>query len=187
MTRLLYHIPDGSLYPYPRADDEPVLGLDHSVYKVLQLNQQPEPAYDSATETLTQTEVIDWLPGGTDATGLDGTLTRGWRVEPIPTPPPAPDWAAFQAWMDEDLGMATAMADARASTDPPGEMATTRLATTLEEARRGDLSTFPDCWQRFLAASQMDPAALAAIVAHATTCNLPATFIAALTPPAPAA
>jgi hypothetical protein len=189
MTRQLYRISDATLWPYPRPDDGPVEGLDRTVYRVVEIVQLPEPQHDPATEQLTPTETIDWLPDAPDATGLDGTLTRGWAVSPVDPPqppPPAADWLGFAGWLYGFPPMAVAMADARSSTDPQGEPATTGLPAAMDEARlRDNFPPFALSWGQFLAASALAPTDLAEIVAKATACNLPAPFIAALQPAQP--
>ena len=184
MTRQLYRISDAALLPYPRPDDEPVIGLDRTVYRVVTVVQLPAPPYDPTAEQLSSTETYDWLPDGTDDTGLDGTLTRGWQVDPIvPPPPPEPaaDWLGWAGWLYGFAPMASAMAAARASSDPLGEPATTGLPTAMDEARlRQNYQPFALSWAQFIAASALAPTDLAAIIARATACHLPAPFIAAL-------
>jgi hypothetical protein len=186
MTRQLYRISDQALLPYPRPDDEPVLGLDRSVYRVVEVVQLPEPQHDPATENLTPTENIDWLVDAPDATGKDGILYRSWSITPIdpPSPPePAADWLGWAGWLYGFAPMASAMAAARASSDPLGEPATTGLPTAMDEARlRQNYTPFALSWAQFLAASALAPADLAEIISHATACHLPAPFIAALSP-----
>jgi hypothetical protein len=186
MTRQLYRISDATLLPYPRPDDEPVLGLDRTVYRVVAIVQEPAPPYDPTAEQLSSTESYAWLPDGPDATGLDGTLTRGWQVDPIvPPPPPEPaaDWLGWAGWLYGFAPMASAMAAARASSDPLGEPATTGLPTAMDEARlRQNYQPFALSWAQFVAASALAPADLAEIISHATACHLPAPFIAALSP-----
>jgi hypothetical protein len=188
MTRNLYRISDQALLPYPRPDDEPVLGLDRTIYRVVAVVQQPAPPYDPTAEQLTSTETYAWLPDGPDSTGLDGTLTRGWAVVPIdpPAPPePTPDWLGFAGWLYSYPPMAAAMAAARTSTDPQGEPATTGLPSAMDEARlRANYTPFALSWALFLAASGLPPEDAAAIAAHAVSCHLPAEFVAALQPAA---
>jgi len=57
-------------YPYPRADEEEILGLDPSLH-VLEVVTLAQPDYDPSTQQLEPTDVAD----------LDaGTMTRGWNV-----------------------------------------------------------------------------------------------------------
>ena len=174
MARLLYDTETATLQPYPRQDDEPVVGLDPR-YLVMQLIQEAQPAYDPATERLEPSEVID-IPGA--------TVTRGWAVLPLepPAPPePAPDWLGFAGWLYGYQPMAAAMEAARASRDPQGEPATTGLPAAMDEARlRANYIPFALSWGQFLAASGLGGVALAEIVARAKTCHLPAPFIQAL-------
>lgn len=176
MARLLYDTETASLQPYPRQDDEPVVGLDPR-YVSMALVQEAQPAYDPATERLEPTETID-------LTGL--TVTRGWIIVPLdpPAPPePAADWLGFAGWLYGYEPMAVAMEAARASRDPQGEPATTGLPAAMDEARlRSNYVPFALSWGQFLAASGLPAAEVGAIVAKAQACNLPAQFVAALQP-----
>ena len=184
MTRLLFRLSDSAQLPYPRNDDEPVMGLDRSLYRALEIRQEPEPPHDPAVEVLAPTEQIDWLADAPDATGLDAYLIRSWKVEPLtPPPPPEPaaDWLGFAGWLYGFEPMAAGMAHARNSVDPQGEPATTGLPAAMDEARlRKNYPAFALSWAVFLAASAMPAADLAQIVAKAQACNLPAEFVAAL-------
>ncbi len=176
MARLLYDTQTATLRPYPRPDDEPVVGLDPR-YLSLALIEEPQPPYDQQAERIEPTEVID----------LDAlTVTRGWAIHPLepPAPPePAPDWLGFAGWLYSYGPMAAAMTAARASSDPQGEPATTGLPAAMDEARlRSNYQPFALSWAQFLAASALAPADLAEIIARATACHLPAPFIAALQP-----
>ena len=103
--------------------------------------------------------------------------------EPPPPPEPAADWLGWAGWLYGFAPMASAMAAARASSDPLGEPATTGLPTAMDEARlRQNYTPFALSWAQFLAASALAPADLAEIIARATACHLPAPFIAALSP-----
>ena len=178
MARLLYDTQTQALLPYPRQDDQPVVGLDPR-YLVMTLIQEPQPEHDSATERLEPTEVID----------IDvRTVERGWAVIPLapPTPPEPPaDWLGFAGWLYGFSPMMDAMNAARASHDPQGEPATTGLPAALQEARAGNTIAFALSWAQFLAASSMDAADLAEIVGKASLCRLPPEFISALQPATP--
>ena len=181
MARLLYDNLDQTIKPYNRDDDEPVAGLDRDRYRVLAVVTEPKPDHDPATETVTATETIVWDAPSPDC---DGTLTRGWRVDPItpPEPPaPIPDWLGFAGWLHGFPAMAAAMEAARASRDPQGEPATTGLPTAMDEARlRANYTPFAISWALFLQASGLSGDDLAEIIAKASTCRLPAEFVAAL-------
>lgn len=181
MARLLYSLTTLTTRPYPRGDDEPVIGLDRSEWRVLDLIQLAQPPLQDG-QVLGPVDTVDWF---TDTTpeGVDGTLTRGWEVLPAPPPPVIAEWLPFAAWLYQFPAMMTAMESARGSTDPQGEPATTGLPAAMDEARlRENYPAFAQTWGQFLLASQMAPADLAAIVAKATACSLPAEFITALQP-----
>lgn len=174
MARILYDTETATLRPYPRPDDEPVVGLDPR-YLSMALVQEAQPAYDPAIERLEPDEVID----------LDAlTVTRGWRIDPIePPPPPKPeaDWAGFAGWLFQFPPMADGMERARASRDPQGEPCTTALPSALDEARlRSNYPTFGFVWSAFLAASGLSRDAIAEISGKAQACHLPEPFIQAL-------
>jgi hypothetical protein len=61
---------------YPRADDEPVQGLEThlQIYEVIEI---PQPEI-TATQYLTRTETADHT---------SKTLTLGWQIHDIPAPP----------------------------------------------------------------------------------------------------
>ena len=75
--KALYNTQTNAVLPWPRIDDEPVVGLAAHLLEMTVV-QEPQPAYDPATQRLEKTEVID-----TEAR----TVTRGWSV--IAVLPPA--------------------------------------------------------------------------------------------------
>lgn len=85
-TKALWDLVNEKLVPYPRYDDEPVVGLDTDRYAVLTVVREPKPAYDPLIEYLipTQAFYLDALQ-----------YTYDWLVEPLP--PPGPDYGAFYA------------------------------------------------------------------------------------------
>ena len=72
--KALYNTQTAKLLPWPRIDEEPVVGLDAHLLEMT-VTQEPQPAYDPATQRLEKTEVID-----TEAR----TVTRGWSVVEMP-------------------------------------------------------------------------------------------------------
>jgi hypothetical protein len=78
----------GEIRSYPRADDEPVVGLQQPPLFTLQVVREPQPEdYDPATQQLLPTRTVD-------AEAL--TWTWGWVVQELPPPPlPGPDYRAF--------------------------------------------------------------------------------------------
>ena len=83
--KALYDTQTGNVLPWPRIDEEPVVGLDAHLLE-MDVVQEDRPAYDPATQRLEKTEVID-----TDTR----TVTRGWSVVEVP----APTYTATE-WVD---------------------------------------------------------------------------------------
>lgn len=72
--KLIYDTITGTLLPWPRIDEEPVVGLESHLLEMTVI-QEDEPSYDPETQTLEQTQDID-----TEAK----TVTRGWNVVALP-------------------------------------------------------------------------------------------------------
>jgi hypothetical protein len=72
--KALYNTKTNAILPWPRIDEEPVVGL---AAHLLEMNvvQEPQPAFDPATERLEKAEVID---------AAARTITRGWSVISVP-------------------------------------------------------------------------------------------------------
>lgn len=170
MTRLLYDLLTSTLQPYPRADDEPVVGLEPR-YLEMDVLQQPEPAYDPATQQLQPTEAIDTAAR---------TVTRGWTVVELPPSVPSPDWGRFKAAILSNTAINAALAQAL----PLAPAAATALAPTLLRAEQGLIDDFATAWAAVLAVAPVAPQVLTDLVSLATACHLPAAFVAALTPAA---
>lgn len=169
--KLLYDTFTSTLHPYPRADDEPVIGLDPR-YLSLAVTQHPEPEHDPATHRLEPTEAID----------LEAlTVTRGWQLVELPPPAPTPDWATFRGMLLISEAVAAVMATARAAGCEPG---VTALPVALERAQAGDVAEFAACWALVATAGQATAEMIAGIVTIAQECHLPAEFVAALQPEA---
>ena len=85
--KLLYNTETQTLLPWPRIDDEPVVGLDAHLLEMTVV-QEDQPAFDPATQRLEKTEVID---------AEAQTVTRGWSVAEVPAPTyTATDWVDAQ-------------------------------------------------------------------------------------------
>jgi hypothetical protein len=72
--KALYDTQTQKLLPWPRIDDEPVVGLSAHLLE-MDVVQEEKPAYDPATQRLEKTEVID---------AEAQTVTRGWSVVEVP-------------------------------------------------------------------------------------------------------
>jgi hypothetical protein len=87
--KLLYNTQTQKLLPWPRIDDEPVVGLAAHLLE-MDVVQEDQPAYDPATQRLEKTEVID---------AEAQTVTRGWSVAEVPVATyTAPEWVDAQGF-----------------------------------------------------------------------------------------
>ena len=85
-TLVLFDSETGKVLDYPRADEEPVIGLD-SRYQVLLIVQEDKPEYDEATHYVRETRTVDLATG---------EWRWGWElIELPPPPPPQPDYVGF--------------------------------------------------------------------------------------------
>lgn len=126
--KLLYDTTTATLAPYPRQDDEPVVGLDPR-YLEMSVVQQGQPSYDPATEQLTTTEAID-----TDAR----TVTRGWQVMPSPPPPePAPDYVSFYSSLLTSNAYASVLQQSMTSDSPALATLIAVFVSAIGEAMAG--------------------------------------------------
>ena len=88
MFKLLYSQSTQQIKPYPRSDDNPILGLDLD-YLVLERVESLQPEYDPATQTIRDEWVID----------LESLEYRQeWIVESIPVVP-VQDWPLFNLYL----------------------------------------------------------------------------------------
>ena len=106
-TKALWDLVDDKLVPYPRYDDEPVVGLDTSRYATVSLVREPEPEYNPVEEYLVPTTDID----------LDAlTYTYGWLVEILP--PPGPDYQGFYSALLISACYQAVLAEVLSTTSP---------------------------------------------------------------------
>ena len=126
MSKILYYTPTQTLVPYPRNDDEPVVGLDPD-YEVFDIIQEPEPTYDPSTQYLTTTETIDTVAE---------TVTYGYQINDLPPPPDYKIWSNAQAFMAEfTMGEKGGIA---LSTDPTIAALRLELSTWFSEVHSND-------------------------------------------------
>jgi hypothetical protein len=85
--KAIYNTQNSAILPWPRIDEEPVVGLASHLLE-MDVVQEEKPEYDSATQRLEKTEVID---------AEAQTVTRGWSVAEVPAATyTAPDWVDAQ-------------------------------------------------------------------------------------------
>ena len=180
--------PEGPQWPYSVAQlraDEPQLSISaapHAGEIASWLQLQPPivfiephptdpPEHDPTTHRVEEIAPVE----------VDGTWQQAWQLIEIPPAPPTPDWDTFRAGLLQSADVAAAMTAARAAGAEP---AATNLPMALEKAQNGRPAEFAACWGLVVAAGGASPEALAALVAAAEACNLPAEFVAALAPSA---
>jgi hypothetical protein len=171
MTKLLYNPTTDTISRYPRADDEPVVGLDPSLVVLTEILPE-QPSYDAETQYLEQTREINLEAG---------TLTRGWLIRdrpPVEPAPPEPRWVEFGDAVIDHPGVAAVVDGA------PRRLAIA-LGVGLGQAAQGDPKTFLAAWTAAMGAGLVTPDLAAHVAALATTYDLPAEFVAALNPPSP--
>lgn len=172
MSKILYSQSTNSVVPYPRKDDQPVIGL-HPDYLVLDVVEDPQPFYDSKTQYLTSSQVIE----------LEHLKYRKkWVVEDYPSPPlppppaPAVRWDDFNAYMLTDV----TFKGYRNTVAAVDKDLTSALydAYSLIEAK--GVSAFGLLWGVWCQVSGITAEHKEAIAFVAHQCNLPAEFIAVL-------
>lgn len=185
MPRLLHNLQTGALSAYPRQDGEPVAGLDRTLYRVVKVVSLPVPEHDPSEWRPETVDTYEWLPE-TDASGLDGTLTRGWKlvaIEPPPPPEPTPNWAQFRDTAIDSPMLDAVLNAAYASGDPQAIRHAASLIPLYQLAERNGSAPFGRAWQSLVALMGVGQEVIDAAVAAAEAAHLPAGFIAALQPP----
>jgi hypothetical protein len=133
-TKALWDLVDDKLVPYPRYDDEPVVGLDTSRYATVSLVREPEPAYNPIEEYLVPTTAID----------LDAlTYTYGWLVETLP--PPGPDYQGFYSALLVSACYQAVLAEVLSTTSPAPAGALAVFVSAMQDCLSGRAN--PDAMQ----------------------------------------
>jgi len=128
MPRLLYDTTTSTLRPYPRQDDDPVVGLDPR-YLEMNVIQQEQPTYNPATEQFSPTEAIDLTAR---------TVTRGWQVSLLPPPPPpVPDYIGFYGSLLTSDAYASVLRQSMASDSPALATLIAAFVSAISEAMAG--------------------------------------------------
>lgn len=133
-AKALWDLNESKLVPYPRYDDEPVVGLDASRYATVSLVREPEPAYDPIEEYLVPTTAID----------LDAlTYTYGWVVETLP--PPGPDYQGFYSALLISVCYQAVLAEVLSTTSPAPAGALAVFVSAMQDCLSGRAN--PDAMQ----------------------------------------
>jgi hypothetical protein len=88
-VKVIYNPSTGKISPYPRNDEDLIIGLDPSL-SIMELIEESQPSYDPDTQHLGPTTAID---------ETNSTVTRGWEVLTIPIGPlrpGIPNYAGFE-------------------------------------------------------------------------------------------
>jgi len=107
-----------------------------------------------------------------DAAWVDGE----WVIPPPPEP--TPDWPRFKRIA---LGSDTLKSIAIAAY-PSEPIAAGALSASLYEAEKGNIADFAGAWKLVCVAANVTPEVVTGFVGVAQACNLPAEFVAALSP-----
>lgn len=108
---------------------------------------------------------------------LDGEVFNR-VVEPLPTPPPTPEWVAFGAALVADSAV-NALVATVAQAAPALHL---MLGVGLGQAAQGDARTFSAAWQAARSAGLVSPTLAASTAAMAASVSLPAEFLEVLNP-----
>ena len=134
MTKALWDLIDEKLVPYPRHDDEPVVGLDTERYAVVTVVRKPQPTYDPLTDYLVPTEALD----------LNAlTYTYDWTVEPLP--PPGPDYQGFYSALLVSACYQAVLAEVLSTTSPAPAGALAVFVSAMQDCLSGRAN--PDAMQ----------------------------------------
>ena len=133
-TKALWDLSESRLVPYPRYDEEPVVGLDTSRYAIVSLVREPSPTYNSIEEYLVPTTVLD----------LDAlTYTYGWLVETLP--PPEPDYQGFYSALLVSACYQAVLAEVLSTTSPAPAGALAVFVSAMQDCLSGRAN--PDAMQ----------------------------------------
>lgn len=154
--------PNVSFSANPTADDL-------APFDVFGVEPTDPPEHDPTTHRAQEVTPVD----------VDGVWQQSWELIELPPAPPVADWGTFKAGLLDSEAVSQVMTAARAAGCEPAASA---LPVALEKAQSGNSSEFAACWGRVVVAGEATTEALAALVAAAQACNLPADFVAALQP-----
>jgi hypothetical protein len=125
-TKALWDLNESKLVPYPRYDDEPVVGLDTSRYATVSLVREPEPSYNPIEEYLIPTAAID----------LDAlTYTYGWLVEILL--PTGPDYQGFYSALLVSACYQAVLAEVLSTTSPAPAGALAVFVSAMQDCLSG--------------------------------------------------
>ena len=165
MNLALWDTINQQVLSYPRADDQPVVGLDPR-YLVLRIVKEDRPDAPEGF-TVQQRRTVD----------LDALEWRhGWELIELPPPVPQPDWGSFKrsllAHPEINLLLGGGITAAPA--------AALSLPATLLNAAGGDVADFRSAWLTLRRLGLVSAELLQEVRALAISSNLPEVFVEAL-------
>jgi len=165
MNLALWDTINQQVLSYPRADDQPVVGLDPR-YLVLRIVKEDRPDAPEGF-TVQQRRTVD----------LDALEWRhGWELIELPPPVPQPDWGSFKrsllAHPEINLLLGGGITAAPA--------AALSLPATLLNAAGGDVADFRSAWLTLRRLGLVSAELLQEVRALAISSNLPEAFVQAL-------
>jgi len=92
--KILFHTSTGTTRPYPRSDNEPVVGLS-AEYETFDLIEQAQPTYDA------DTHYVRRLPEAIDTQAK--TVIRGWEIVAMESEPVVVTMRSFREACGLDL------------------------------------------------------------------------------------
>jgi hypothetical protein len=166
---VLFDSETGKVLDYPRADEEPVIGLDPR-YQVLRIVREERPEFDETTHYVRETRTVD-LDAGEWRWGW------GWELIARPVPPPTADWTRFKATVMSNPQVNLALSGGLGQVPAA---AISLPATVLASSSGGDVRDFRSAWLSLRRAGLISVELLAEVRLLAVDCNLPEEFVAAL-------
>jgi hypothetical protein len=158
--KIIFDPATGRSFPYPRADNGPIIGLDPSL-KVLDVIRLPIPDVAEGS-VLTEAAPVDDL--------VAGTRTIGWDVQP---PPPEPQWVQFAASLVPDIPVNQFIV----SVAQAAPMLDRMLTVGMGQAAQGDPQTFMAAWTQARVLGLAPPELIKHMQGMAAGFYLPAEFI----------
>jgi len=171
-TKALWDLNESKLVPYPRYDDEPVVGLDASRYATVSLVRQPEPAFNPIEEYLIPTAAID----------LDAlTYTYGWLVEILL--PTGPDYQGFYSALLVSACYQAVLAEVLSTTSPAPAGALAVFVSAMQDclSNRANVNAMQSSIWLLLDQLQLDTVHVVELQTMLTTYHLDQLYF--LTPP----
>jgi hypothetical protein len=166
---ILLNTTTGKLVAYPRLDDQPVEGLD-ARYEVLAIVRTPQPEHDPTTHSIREIQTIDRAAG---------QWIWSWLVEPLPTPPPVPDWRTFKRTLLAHPAINQMLAGSL-STAPAAGLSLPPALLLVAAAGEGDPDDFRGAWIAMRRQGLVSSELLQEVRGLALALHLPDSFVAAL-------